>query len=162
MDFGTDGANCYGEAMETIFTTVWHNTLDHVCFASLENMFTAPIIPDKSARAESFDKHSYHLRLIWKPQSELDKMFSEEGMGWGATGIKISSQTHNQTGWFVVVIIVAIPNMDISTGHVQKHLEQKGLKQLTIYPLAYRAEWMDEMDGCHRVWLAREFRMMTE
>lgn len=34
--------------------------------------------------------------------------------------------------------------MDIWTGHVQKHLEQKGLKQLTIYPLAYRAEWMDE------------------
>lgn len=26
------------------------------------------------------------------------------------------------------------------------------LKQLTIYPIAYGADWMDEMDVCHIGW----------
>lgn len=47
----------------------------------------------------------------------------------------------------------------------QDHSETMGitrLKQLTIYPLAYRAKWMDEKDGCHTVWLAKEFKWLAD
>lgn len=63
--------------------------------------------------------------------------------------------TRDQTRWFVVVM-AAITNADISTGSFRK-LWNKRSKQLTISSLAYTAKWRGEMDGCHIVWLFKDF-----
>ncbi len=82
------------------------------------------------------------FRLICKLQSKLREMFTQEG-GVECHWDEISSLTHKQAGWFVA-LIAAIPNSSIWMGQC-RNIGTKKLKQLTIYPLAYRAKWMKWM-----------------
>ena len=59
----------------------------------------------------------------------------------------------DQTGWFVV-ILAAIPNIDIWIGYL-RNAGRKGGNNLPS--ILWLTKWMDEMDVCHIAWLAKEF-----